>query len=850
MYNCNQNPEIIKTIITPIIKGYLSYVKKMCINKHFLVLLFSLIFFDLSISEAQKKVNIPLATATPEIFQNVTNVDQMSDTDIEKIRQQMQENGISNDQAEQMALAKGMPASEWAKLQARLSKSSTVVATQSKVNVEPTVVSQGSRQVSKSDYQVYQKGPGSNVFGSSFFNTPSLSFEPNLRVATPVNYILGPDDELVINVSGYQETNIRTTVQPEGAIFIPQIGSINVTGLTIEDATARIRDKMSQTAYPSIKSGLSKLIISLGKIRSINITIIGAAKPGNYVTSSLSTVFNSLYQCGGPGDINTYRDIELIRNNKVFQKIDIYQFLTKGDQKGNVQLKENDVINFPVYKKRVTITGEVKRPGVFELKDGETFENLLFFAGGYTEKAYKATIKVKQVTDTERKIKDISRLELSTYLPSNGDEFQVEAILERSENAVTINGAVYRPGEFELTSGMTVKTLINKAGGLLENVFTERATLTRVHPDGTKENITFNVAEVMSGGAGNIPLIKNDVINIATADEFKSAYTVAISGEVRKPGEYPFKENLSLKDMFFLSGGFTDAASSYHVEVSRRIVSERLDSKTDSIAKVFDFNIEKGLQIENDKFILLPYDKITVRKNPGYIEQKIVSIEGEVNFPGNYTIESKKEHISDLIKRAGGLTPMAYSKGIFLIRNTLTDAAQQAQNVRIVQTSIKDSSGKVIEDVARNNFRIPVNIDEVLKRPGSIDDYILEDKDEIQVLKTDPLVKLSGEVLSSSKTGFVHGESMQYYLTQAGGTTDNARRSKIYVLYANGHIGRTKNGLWGIFRSYPSVDAGSEIIVPKKAENKGLDAQQTIGLTSAIVSLVSLILVTISVLKK
>lgn len=822
----------------------------MCINKHFIVLLFSLIFFDLSISEAQKKATTSSVAATTDNFPNLTNVDQMSDADVEKIRQQMQANGISNDQAEQIARSKGVSETEWAKLQARLSKSSTQAITQSKVNVDPTVVSQSVRQTSKSDYQVYQKGPGSNVFGSSFFDTPSLSFEPNLRVATPVNYVLGPDDELVVNVSGYQETNIRTTVQPEGAIFIPQVGSISVTGLTIEDATTRIRDKMSQTAYPSIKNGLSKLIISLSKIRSINITIIGAAKPGNYLTSSLSTVFNSLYQCGGPGDINTYRDIELIRNNKVFQKIDIYQFLTKGDQKGNVQLKENDVINFPVYKKRVTISGQVKRPGVFELKEGETFENLLFFAGGYTEKAYKATIKVKQVTDTERKIKDISKQELLAYLPSNGDEFQVDAILERSENAVTIDGAVYRPGEFELTPGITIKTLINKAGGLVENVFKERATLTRVHPDGTKENITFNVAEVMNGGAGNIPLIKNDVISIAAADEFKSVYTVSIAGEVRKPGEYPFKENLSLKDMFFVAGGFTDAASSYHVEVSRRIVSERLDSKTDSIAKVFDLNIEKGLQIENNKFILLPYDKITVRKNPGYIEQKIVSIEGEVNFPGSYTIESKKEHISDLIKRAGGLTPMAYSKGIFLIRNTSADAAQQAQNVRIVQTSIKDSSSKVIEDVARINFRIPVNIEEVLKRPGSIEDYILEDKDEIQVLKTDPLVKLSGEVLSSTKTGYVEGRNLGYYLSQAGGTTDNARRSKIYVLYANGNIGRTNNGFFGIFRSYPKVEAGSEIIVPRKVDKKGLDVQATVGLTSAFVSLVSLIIVTISALKK
>lgn len=826
----------------------MSYVKKMCINKHFLILLFSLIFFDLSISEAQRKTIASPTAATPEIFQNVTSVDQMSDADVEKIRQQMQANGISNDQAEQMALAKGVSPAEWAKLQVRLAKSSTATPT-NKTTAEPTTMPQSVRQVEKSDYQIYQKGPSSNVFGASFFNTPSLSFEPNLRVATPVNYILGPDDELVINVSGYQETNIKTSVQPEGTIFIPQVGSINVTGLTIDEATARIRDKMSQTAYPSIKSGLSKLIISLSKIRSIHITVIGAAKPGNYLTSSLATVFNSLYQCGGPGDINTYREIELIRNNKVYQKIDIYQFLTKGDQKGNVQLKENDVINFPVYKKRVTISGQIKRPGIFELKEGETFGDLLYFAGGYTDKAYKATIKVKQVTDTERKIKDISKSEISTYQPANGDEFQVDAILERFENAVSIAGAVYRPGEFELTPGITVKSLIQKAGGLQENVFNDRAILTRTHNDGTKENITFNLGRLMNNNEPDIPLVKNDVITIATINEFKNDYTVSITGEVKRPGSFPYRENLSLKDMFFLAGGFTDAASSYHVEIGRRIIGERL-TNTDSIAKVFDINIEKGLQIENNKFVLLPYDVITVRRNPGYVEQKTVTIDGEVNFPGSYTIESKKEHVSDLLRRAGGLTPLAYSKGIFLVRNNTQMRSPQQETAKVIQTSIKDTSAKVIEDISRNNFRIPINLQQVLTRPGSIEDYVLENGDEIQVLKTDPLVKVSGEVLSSTKTGYVAGKTLGYYISQAGGTTDNARRSKIYVLYANGNVGRTNNGIFGLFRSYPNIEAGSEIIVPRKIDKKGLDAQQTVGLTSAIVSLVSLIIVTISVLKK
>jgi len=733
---------------------------------------------------------------------------------------------------------------------AKLLKANGISAPASKVEVEPAPVGSVNRQVVRNDYQSVAKPPTSEVFGASFFSNESLSFEPNLRIGIPPNYILGPDDELTINVSGYQEMNIKTPVQPEGSIFIQQVGTVSVNGLTIEDATVRIRDKMSQTAYPSLRAGASRLTITLSKIRSIHITAIGAAKSGNFTVSSLSSLFNSLYLCGGPGAINTYRNIELIRNNKIIQHIDIYQFLTRGDQRGNVSLREGDVINFPVYKKRVTIAGAVKRPGVFELKDGETLDDLLFFAGGYTNKAYKASIKVKQNTDTERKIKNILKLEISTYMPADGDEFEVEEILNIVENAVSINGAVYRPGEFELTPGLTISGLIKRSGGLRENAFTDRATLTRMHPDGTSENFTFNVANIMKGGADDMQLIKKDVINIAAINDFKSTYAVTIAGEVRKPGSFPYQENLSLRDLFFMAGGFTDAASPYHVEIGRRIINERINKDADSIAIVYDVNIEKALNIENNKFILKPFDVVTVRKNPGYTEQKSVNITGEVNYPGAYTIGSKKERISDLIKRAGGLTSLANPNGVFLIRNTAQTNDSQQQVAKTIQTSIKDTSVKVLEDITRTNFRIPIDINTAMNNPGSLQDYILEDHDEIQILKFDPLVKLSGEVLISTKTGFIEGKNIQYYLSQAGGTTDNARRSKIYVLYANGHIKRTKNGIFGIFRSYPRVEEGAEIVVPKKIEKKGTDATTVVSTLGTFISLISLVIITITTLKK
>jgi len=725
-------------------------------------------------------------------------------------------------------------------------------APQTKVGVEPTVIPSTDRQAQGVDYQTYKPERKSNVFGADFFNSPSLSFEPNLRIATPGNYILGPDDELVINVSGYQEINIKTTIQPEGSIFIPQVGTINLAGLNIDAAIARIKDRMAQTAYPSLKSNLSKLVVSLGKIRSIHITAVGAAKPGNYTVSSLSTVFNSLYLCGGPGSINTYRNIELIRGGKVYQKIDIYQFLTRGDQKGNVLLKEGDVINFPVYKKHVEISGEIKKPGVFELKDGESFNDLLFFAGGYTAKAYRASVKVRQITDIERRVKDFSKADMSTYIPSDGDAIEVAAVLDRVENSVSISGAVYRPGEFELTPGLTLKDLIKKSGGLLENVFPDRATLTRTHIDGTTEIITFNVANIMNGSSTDIPLIKHDVVNIATLNQFISTYKVNIGGEVRKPGEFPYSNNMSLKDILFMAGGFTDAASSYNIEVSRRIIAQRIKNDIDSIAIVYTLNTSKSLSIENDKFVLLPFDIITVRRNPGYIEQQSVIITGEVNYPGSYTIQSKKERVSDILSRAGGLTSMAYLKGIYLIRHDVQSDIKASQQAiaKNVQNAIKDTSSKVIEDVTRSNIRIPISLEKITDDPTSVQNYIVLNGDSIQVLKVDPLVKISGEVLVSTKTGFIEGKGVGYYISQAGGTSFKARRSKIYVLYPDGHIKRTKNGILGMFRSYPKIEEGAEIIVPKKPVSKPLSIPEIVGITSSILSVITLTVLTITTIKK
>ncbi len=571
------------------------------------------------------------------------------------------------------------------------------------------------------------KTSASTIFGSSFFNSPSLSFGPGLRTTPPANYTLGPGDELLINISGSQELNIRPIVQPGGTVLIPRVGTVNVAGLPVYAAATRIKTKLIQTAYPSLSSGASKLIVSPGKQRDIHITIIGASKPGIYPVSPLATVFNVLNLCGGPGDIYTYRNVELIRNTKRYAVIDLYKFLTSGDLSGNIPLKDSDIINFPVYKKRVSISGQVKTNGIFELNDGENFEKLLFFAGGYTSNAYKASVRVKQLSDNGSRIKDIPASELSAYLPTEGDEFTVDAIADH-ENSVSIGGAVNKSGKFEITPGLTIAAVLKRAGGLQNDAFTNRAILTRTYPDGRIQNVVFDLAKIMNDEHADIPLIKRDVIKIAAIND-NTDYKVQITGEVNNPGEFAYTEGLSLKNILNLAGGFTGVAPLYYIEVSRHIISNQ--SIIDSVATAFTVSTDKDIDIEKNKFILQPFDIVTVR-NPGYEAPQSVSISGEVVNPGIYTIQSKKEHISDLIKLAGGLTSFANSDSLYLVRQAGSDNAQQS-------AAVKNTSA---------NSGILINLKKITVNPASVENYVLSGGDVVQILKMGSLAKGNDVALS------------------------------------------------------------------------------------------------------
>lgn len=778
-------------------------------------------------------------------------VDQVSDGDIARLQQQLKQASMSFAQAEQLAAAKGMPQGEIMKLRQRLanleaggSNSSTT-----NTNADPNT---SSRSTIESDYQKIEKPAEqtSKVFGAQLFNSTSLSFEPNLRIATPGDYQIGPDDELVLNIFGVQEASYRLSVQPEGTISVPNVGVITVAGLTMSDANKVIREKLTRTVYRSLATSATNMTLTLGNIRSIRITVIGAAKPGNYTVSSLTTLFNALYICGGPDQIGSFRSIELIRNNKVHLKADLYQFLLKGDARQNILLKEGDLINIPVYQKRVSINGEVKRPGLYELVEGEQAPQLIDFAGGFTERAYTATIKVNQLTNREKRIRDLDQTSFATYIPLKGDSIAVDAILDKYENRISISGAVYRPGIFEWNKGLTLSGLIRKAEGPRDDAYAARGLLNRLKPDLSRDVIAFSLSDVLTDPAKDILLQKDDSVTIVSVKDLKDEMSVSIGGEVRKPGLFAFRNNYTLKDLLLEAGGFTDAASAFRIEVSRRITKNSTDPSSDQVAEVISLDVEKELNLKGVQFALQPYDLVTVRRNPGYLEQKQVTVSGEVLYPGAYTIRTKQDRVSDLIGRAGGFAPTAYPEAISLIRINKGPKIQQEEKAKIIADDIADSVDyKDVAELMDPTVKIALNVKAIFADPNSNENLFLEEGDVLEVPKKDLLVKISGEVYSPTKTTFESGRKLNYYISRAGGITDKARKGSIYVVYANGQIAKTERYLFGLFKHYPRIQTGADIIVPARTIKTKASTGEIIGIAGVLVSMAGVAISIMNTLK-
>ncbi|MGK9117693.1 SLBB domain-containing protein [Olivibacter jilunii] len=796
------------------------------------------------------------------------NVDELSDDQIREFIKQAESSGLSETEMIQMAKARGMSQTEIDKLRSRIEQVGGPSSTTTKENgllgdesrivlgQDDSLLTAGD-SAAKTPAQLAEEALRSRIYGGNLFINSRPMFEPNLRVATPMDYVIGPDDELRIEVYGNSEVSHRLNVSPDGTINIPYVGIVEVAGASIEQATARIKATMANI-YTAIRNGTTKVNVRLGNIRSIKVIITGeVVKPGTYTLPSVATVFNALYSSGGPTSKGSLRSIKVIRAGKTIADLDVYDFLQNGIMEGNVSLRDQDIIQVSPYLSRVEMMGEVKRPMLFETKPGETFEDLLRYAGGFTEEAYTSRISVIRNTGKERRLEDILESQYTQFEPKTGDRFTIERLLDRYANRVTINGAVFRPGEYELSAGLTLSMLIKKADGIKEDAFTNRGYIIRLKDDFQREQISFSVAEVIAGTAADIPLKREDIIFISSIFDLRNEYTVEINGEVRSPGKYDYAEGMTLEELIMQAGGFTESGSGNRVEIARRVSDAEAMSTSATTAEIFHVNLDRSLKEAAD-FELKPFDMVSVRTEAGYVKQRMVRVEGEVLYPGEYSISRKDERISDIIKRAGGFTPYAYIDGVSLKRKdfdaTHIDSTSNLDKQRLrsqeelkqeriarlqaLQQSTRNTDATPASQTLNNSY-VGINMTEILKKPGQLSDLILEEGDILRVPKQLQTVKVSGEVLSPVTVVYSSNKGFKQYISQAGGFSQRALRKRSYVVYANGSARSTSKFLF--FNNYPKIKPGSEIFVPQRLERERMNAAQWVGLGSGIATALGVI---------
>ncbi len=773
-------------------------------------------------------------------------VDQMSDAQIIGIRNQILSSGQKEEDIEKIVLNRGMAPEEIAKFKARLAALKEKEGSLDLENKEVAKTISGKKELT------YEKSlpeaGGLRIFGAEYFDNSSSNFAPNTNRPTPQNYIVGPGDRLIINVFGNSVVNWGLDVNPEGSILLPGMGNVYVGGKTIENATQMIKDRLKANNY-AIGSG-TDVNVSLGNIRTIRVNINGEVKrPGPINVSSLSTLLNALYESGGPNNIGSLRSIELYRNNSLLRRVDIYDYILRGDKSGDILLEDDDIINVPPYRVRVSLEGEVKRPAYYEVMPGESLKDIILFSGGFNDKAYTASIKALQLTDKGKRVKDIAAADFDRYVPLKGDQYTVEPILERYENRVTLNGAVFRPGQFELEAGLTLSELIKKAEGLKEDAYPDRGYITRLKADNTTEIISFNVKGVVDGTTEDIALKREDIITIPSIFDLRETFKVTITGSVRRPGSFPYDENITVEDLILRAGGFSDGADMKRVEIARRVKDSDRRSKNAKLAEIINITIDPKLTLAESKFKLQPYDVVSVYSLPGFVTPQLVTVEGEVMMPGTYAMISKDERLSDLINRANGFTAYAYLKGASLKRGDLIETSGDAEKrdmklAQFRQKQAEATKGAVDANLdnptKRNNF-VGIDLEYIMQHPKSRKDAILLNGDVVNIPRVLQTVKISGEVFSPITTMYTPKQSLGEYVLNSGGFTEDALKSKSYVVYANGSIKGTKHFLF--FRNYPNIEPGAEIFIPKrKPREKGINAAQMwIGLGTSMASLAAVI---------
>lgn len=689
------------------------------------------------------------------------------------------------------------------------------------------------------------------VFGRDIFNNSNLTFEPSLNIATPVDYRLGPGDQLVIEVWGASQANITQKVTPDGYITIPDVGPIQVNGLTVQAASNKIRAKLSKiySGMGTTNVDLSTDVkVSLGQIRTIQVNIMGeVAQPGTYALSSFSTVFHALYKAGGISQLGSLRNIKVVRGGRTVATVDVYDYILHGRSHSDIRLQEGDVILASPYDALVLVKGKIKRPMYYEMKRTESIRTLIDYAGGFTNDAYTSAVTVERNDEKERTICSVDDMNYGVFKVKDGDVVSVGAILDRYNNRIEIKGAVYRPGFYELGKEIsTVRDLITKADGLLEDAFTNRAVLHRENLDKTLEIISVNVKGVLDGTEPDITLQRNDVLFIPSKYDLEAKGTVEISGEVYSPGIFPYAENTKLEDLIIMAGGLTESASKVRVDIARRLNDPNSTKKQKEISKMFSFAVKDGFVVEGDPgFILEPYDQVFVRRSPGYTPKVNVSITGEVEFEGSYALNERNERLSDLIAHAGGLTGFAYLKGARLERQLSEEEYLQAKELLTMVASNNQISGNdsIIIPAVSRTYTVAIDLEKIMSNPHSSLDPVLQDGDAVIIPQLMTTVQVTGSVRKPNSVVYNPDMKLKDYISEAGGYAERARKSGTFILYPNGHIKEL-----GRNASAKEIVGGAKIIVPQKGKSQW-NLGTTLSTISTSVSMLAVIASLINTMK-
>jgi protein involved in polysaccharide export with SLBB domain len=749
-------------------------------------------------------------------------LDDLSDDQVIAAYKKAIESGITESQLYKTLAERGLSDTEITKLRIRLQNLTPIRKSVSDNDIKEEKADNALNRYDTSGTNVpMQKFQNDQtIFGSELFTSNSLVFEPNLRIPAPVGYVLGPDDELIISVYGFSEKKYNLTINESGEIYIPNVGPIYVNGLSIEEAAEKIKSKLASTIYRAINTGKTKVQVMLGKIRSIRVTVIGQAKkPGTFTVSSLTTLYNILYLCGGPTSMGSYRDIQIIRGNQLKRTADLYDFLVEGNQKDNIILQEGDVVRIPYYKNRVTLSGSVKREGKFEMLEGETFTNLLKYCGGFSDNAYRGTVTVVRITDTAKKIIDLNASNFSSFKTNGSDKYIVGKLHDEFGNRVVITGSVLRPGPYELTPDLTINALIVKAGGLSRDAYTKRISIFRYLKNKMPTMLSVDLDSV-NNLSKNIYLVKDDSVTVHSIFEFQDSNYVTVEGNVRKPGIVPWRENISLRDVLLSVGGISEFGDSATIEISRRIRNANVDQANHNESRIFNIDLADKNDATSD-VLLQPYDLVIVKSLPGYSPQRTVLVLGEVKSPGRYGLQKSGDKISDVIERVGGFKASADSSSITIRRNVksnLTTAEREKLFQRILNIS-PDSLAlhpRLKDELYKSYDLISVDLTKALANPSNSENLALEDGDVLTIDRSSNLVRISGEVYNPTIIPFKQNKSLKYYVQQAGNFTPYARKTGALVIHPDGKAASVKHFLF--FKFYPPVTARSEIYVPQKVK--------------------------------